>query len=45
MFEDPLLASAGLDRLADHAEIVVITGNSFRAQGRQKLEQEVQLGA
>lgn len=45
LFGDPLLASAGLDRLAHHAEVVVITGDSFRAQGRKKLEQEVQLGA
>ena len=41
LFGDPLLASAGLDRLAHHAEIVVITGASFRAQGRKKLEEEV----
>jgi len=38
---DPLLASAGLDRLAHRAEILIITGSSFRAQGRQRLEQEV----
>jgi DNA replication protein DnaC len=45
LFGDPLLASAGLDRLAHHAEIVVITGDSFRAQGRKKLEQEVSIGS
>ena len=38
---DPLLASAGLDRLAHRAEILIITGSSFRAQGRHRLEQEV----
>lgn len=43
LFGDPLLASAGLDRLAHHAEILVITGDSFRAQGRKKLEEEVAL--
>lgn len=43
LFGNPLLASAGLDRLAHHAEVVVITGTSFRAQGRRRLEQEVQL--
>jgi len=43
LFGDPLLASAGLDRLAHRAEVVVITGNSYRAQGRQRLEQEVNL--
>jgi DNA replication protein DnaC len=43
LFGNPLLASAGLDRLAHHAEVVVITGASFRAQGRRRLEQEVQL--
>lgn len=34
LFLDPLLASAGLDRLLHHAEVLVITGSSFRAQGR-----------
>jgi DNA replication protein DnaC len=43
LFGNPLLASAGLDRLAHHAEVVVITGASFRAQGRLRLEQEVHL--
>jgi DNA replication protein DnaC len=38
---DPLLASAGLDRLAHRAEILIIPGSSFRAQGRRRLEQEV----
>jgi DNA replication protein DnaC len=38
---DPLLASAGLDRLAHGAEILIITGTSFRAQGRRQLDQEV----
>jgi DNA replication protein DnaC len=40
LFGDPLLASAGLDRLAHHAEVIVMAGDSFRAQGRKKLEQE-----
>src|SRR4051794_644920 len=33
IFNDPLLASAGLDRLADHAETLVITGRSYRVEG------------
>ena len=41
LFGNPLLASAGLDRLAHRAEILILTGNSFRAQGRRRLEQEV----
>lgn len=41
LFRDPLLASAGLDRLLHHAEVLVITGPSFRAQGRQQFNQEV----
>jgi DNA replication protein DnaC len=41
LFGDPLLASAGLDRLLHHADVLVITGDSFRARGRQQLEQEV----
>jgi DNA replication protein DnaC len=41
LFGNPLLASAGLDRLTHHAETVIITGHSFRAQGRLKLEPEV----
>jgi len=32
LFGDPLLASAGLDRLGDRAEVIVITGQSFRAR-------------
>jgi DNA replication protein DnaC len=44
LFGNPLLASAGLDRLAHHAEVVVIPGQSFRAQGRKKLEEEVAIG-
>lgn len=39
LFGNPLLASAGLDRLAHHAETVVITGSSFRAHGQRRLEQ------
>ena len=38
LFGNPLLASVGLDRLAHHAENLVITGRSFRAHGRQPLE-------
>jgi DNA replication protein DnaC len=34
LFGNPLLASAGLDRLAHHAETLIITGRSYRAQGR-----------
>ena len=36
VFLDPLLASAGLDRLSDKAEVLVITGSSYRAQSRPK---------
>jgi DNA replication protein DnaC len=42
VFRDPLLASAGLDRLLDRAETVIIRGASYRAQYRAHLEQEVQ---
>jgi len=41
LFIDPLLASAGLDRLLDRAEVVVIRGASFRSQGRNRLLEEV----
>lgn len=41
LFLNPLLASAGLDRLLDRAEVVIIRGGSFRAQNRARLEQEV----
>ena len=44
LFGNPLLASAGLDRLAHHAETVVITGASFRAQGRRRFDQEAAAG-
>ena len=33
LFQDPLLGSAGLDRLAHHAESLVITGPSYRKSG------------
>lgn len=35
LFGEPLLASAGLDRLGDRAEVVVITGRSYRAQSQE----------
>lgn len=34
LFGDPLLASAGLDRLFDNAFVITITGASFRARNR-----------
>ena len=43
LFGDPLLASAGLDRLAHKAHVVVITGRSFRAQGPRHFPEEVQI--
>jgi len=43
LFLDPLLASAGLDRLLDRAEVVVMRGPSFRARGRKNLFEEVQM--
>jgi DNA replication protein DnaC len=36
LFSEPLLAAAGLDRLTHQAQIVVITGTSFRAHGPRK---------
>jgi DNA replication protein DnaC len=41
LFQNPLLASAGLDRLLDRAEVVIIRGASYRTQSRTRLEQEV----
>jgi DNA replication protein DnaC len=41
LFLDPLLASAGLDRLLDRAEVVIIRGASYRAQSRTRLMEEV----
>jgi DNA replication protein DnaC len=42
LFGDPLLAAAGIDRLCHRAEIIIIRGESFRAQARQRLQpQEV----
>jgi DNA replication protein DnaC len=43
LFGDPLLASAGLDRLAHLAQVLVITGPSFRAQASRTLLQEVSI--
>jgi DNA replication protein DnaC len=36
LFGEPLLAAAGLDRLTHRAQVVVITGTSFRARGSEK---------
>jgi len=36
LFGEPLLAAAGLDRLTHQAQVVVITGSSFRAHGPKK---------
>ncbi|HNU31950.1 MAG TPA: IS21-like element helper ATPase IstB [Sedimentisphaerales bacterium] len=41
LFGDPLLASAGLDRLTHRADVVLITGSSYRAQRPRRAEQEV----
>jgi DNA replication protein DnaC len=38
---NPLLASAALDRLVHHAETLVITSHSFRAQERHLIEPPV----
>lgn len=43
LFMDPLLASAGLDRLLDRAEVLIIRGPSFRAHGRKNLLEEGQM--
>ena len=45
LFLDPLLASAGLDRLLDRAEVIVIRGPSFRSRGHRTLLEEVQMNA
>jgi DNA replication protein DnaC len=37
LFSDPLMASAALDRLADNANVLIVTGNSYRARDRQAL--------
>ena len=41
LFGDPLLASAGLDRLTHHAQVLIIAGSRFWAQGCHPLLQEV----
>jgi DNA replication protein DnaC len=43
LFLDPLLASAGLDRLLDHAEVVIIRGPSYRSKGRMGLLEEANM--
>jgi DNA replication protein DnaC len=39
-FVDPLLASAGLDRLSYRAHVIVITGSSYRAKDRSPLAEK-----
>lgn len=43
LFQNPLLASAGLDRLLDRAEVVIIRGPSFRSKDRKNLLEEVHM--
>ena len=43
LFGDPLLAAAGIDRLCHRAEIIIIRGDSFRAQSRPMFEPEVSM--
>ncbi|MHA1216470.1 MAG: IS21-like element helper ATPase IstB [Candidatus Thorarchaeota archaeon] len=43
LFGDPLLASAGLDRLTHRAHIVVITGSSFRTHRTHQLRKEMHI--
>ena len=43
LFGEPLLASAGLDRLTHGAHLVVITGASYRAQGPGGVKQEAHI--
>jgi DNA replication protein DnaC len=43
LFGSPLLASAGLDRLAHRAHMVVIIGTSFRACEAKELVKEVSI--
>jgi DNA replication protein DnaC len=43
LFGNPLLASAGLDRLAHGAQVVIITGPSFRAQGPPPSDKEAHI--
>ena len=42
-FADPLLASAGLDRLSHRAHVLVITGSSYRAKDRTALGEKGEL--
>lgn len=39
-FVDPLLASAGLDRLSHRAHVIIMTGASYRAKDRVPLEEK-----
>jgi len=41
LFADPLLASAGLDRLTHRADVILITGASYRAQRPSPMQKEV----
>lgn len=44
LFGDPLLAAAGIDRLCHRAEIIIMRGQSFRAQNRQPVGGEEPAG-
>jgi DNA replication protein DnaC len=42
-FQNPLLASAALDRLAHNAHQIIITGDSYRAKGRRRSPAEKEI--
>ena len=44
VFNDPLLASAGLDRLGDRAYLLTITGRSFRLSHQQRAPEATPVG-
>ena len=45
LFGNPLLASAGLDRLTHRAHMIVATGTSFRAHGAPQTQKELSVGS
>ena len=42
VFQDPLLGSAGLDRLVHNAYAILITGSSYRTHGNNLLQPQTE---
>jgi len=41
VFEDPVIASAAIDRIFDRANVSIFSGKSYRAEGKKNTKEEL----